>query len=94
MMVEIFCGILSGGAFGPFVRQWKDFERPANLVCLTIYTFTFRMIYRVNHENTEKLKKASHLVAVPTVRCDFPFDLFGFECFFCYVWIFDFLCFG
>ncbi|XP_063421217.1 uncharacterized oxidoreductase YjmC-like isoform X2 [Mytilus trossulus] len=31
MMVETFCGILSGGAFGPFVRQWKAFERPANL---------------------------------------------------------------
>ena len=22
------------------------------------------------------------------------FELFGFECFFCYIWIFDFLCFG
>jgi LDH2 family malate/lactate/ureidoglycolate dehydrogenase len=32
MMVEIFCGIMSGGQFGPFIRQWKDFERPANLV--------------------------------------------------------------
>lgn len=31
MMVEVFCGILSGGNFGPFVRKWKDFERPANL---------------------------------------------------------------
>ena len=31
MMVEIFCGIMSGGQFGPFIRQWKDFERPANL---------------------------------------------------------------
>ena len=34
MMVEIFCGILSGGAFGPFVRQWKDFDNIANLVRL------------------------------------------------------------
>lgn len=32
MMVETFCGIMSGGAFGPFVRQWKDFKKPANLV--------------------------------------------------------------
>ncbi|KAJ8311306.1 hypothetical protein KUTeg_011142 [Tegillarca granosa] len=32
MMVEIFCGILSGSSFGPNVRTWKDFDRAANLV--------------------------------------------------------------
>lgn len=34
MMVEVFCGILSGASFGPNVRRWKTNDRPANLVCL------------------------------------------------------------
>ena len=32
MMVEILCGVLSGGAFGPNVRTWRTHEKPANLV--------------------------------------------------------------
>ncbi|XP_060073877.1 uncharacterized oxidoreductase YjmC-like [Ylistrum balloti] len=31
MMVEVFCGILSGSAFGPNVRSWKEFNKKANL---------------------------------------------------------------
>ncbi|XP_078615013.1 putative oxidoreductase YjmC isoform X1 [Branchiostoma floridae x Branchiostoma japonicum] len=31
MMVELFCGILSGGAYGPNVRRWKTNDRVANL---------------------------------------------------------------
>ena len=33
MMVEMFCGILSGAAYGPNVRQWLSNDgKPANLV--------------------------------------------------------------
>ena len=32
MMVEIFCGILSGANFGPNIRQWKEAHVEANLV--------------------------------------------------------------
>ncbi|XP_062593563.1 uncharacterized oxidoreductase YjmC-like [Saccostrea cucullata] len=31
MMVEVLTGILSGGAFGPHIRQWKGATRVANL---------------------------------------------------------------
>ncbi|ESO03740.1 hypothetical protein HELRODRAFT_191945 [Helobdella robusta] len=31
MLVEIFCGILSGGEFGPRIRKWKETNRVANL---------------------------------------------------------------
>lgn len=31
LMVEVLCGILSGGEFGPNVRQWKSKEKVANL---------------------------------------------------------------
>merc|ERR1719334_212694 len=31
MMVEIFCGILSGGQYGPNVRRWMDTTREADL---------------------------------------------------------------
>ncbi|KAK7109474.1 uncharacterized oxidoreductase YjmC-like [Littorina saxatilis] len=31
MMVDVFCGLLSGAAFGPNVRRWKTNDRPANL---------------------------------------------------------------
>ncbi|XP_071108497.1 uncharacterized oxidoreductase YjmC-like [Haliotis cracherodii] len=31
MMVELFCGILGGCAFGPNVRTWKTTDREANL---------------------------------------------------------------
>ncbi|XP_072034931.1 uncharacterized oxidoreductase YjmC-like [Amphiura filiformis] len=31
VMVEILCGILGGGNFGPFVRQWKTSTEVANL---------------------------------------------------------------
>ncbi|KAK3108158.1 hypothetical protein FSP39_002186 [Pinctada imbricata] len=31
MMVEIFCGILSGANFGPNIRSWKEFGKVANL---------------------------------------------------------------
>jgi LDH2 family malate/lactate/ureidoglycolate dehydrogenase len=50
MMVELFCGIMSGGQFGPFIRQWKDFERPANLVSRkkSVYdNVTFWSNYRI-----------------------------------------------
>ena len=32
MLVEIFCGILSGSAWGPNIRQWKSYDSVANLV--------------------------------------------------------------
>ena len=32
VMVEVFCGILSGAAFGPNIRRWTGDERVANLV--------------------------------------------------------------
>ena len=32
MMVEIFCGILSGAEFGTRIKHWKDTERIADLV--------------------------------------------------------------
>ncbi|KAJ8916326.1 hypothetical protein NQ315_005021 [Exocentrus adspersus] len=31
MMVEIFCGILSGSSFGPFIRKWGAHGETANL---------------------------------------------------------------
>nr|XP_006822613.1 PREDICTED: uncharacterized protein LOC100377141 [Saccoglossus kowalevskii] len=31
MMVEMFCGILGNGDFGPNIRRWKDADRVANL---------------------------------------------------------------
>merc|ERR1719259_656662 len=31
MMVELFCGLLSGGAYGPGVRRWMDTTREADL---------------------------------------------------------------
>lgn len=31
MMVEVFCGILSGSSYGPNVRKWMSTETPANL---------------------------------------------------------------
>lgn len=31
MMVEVFCGLLSGADYGPHVRKWKTNDRPANL---------------------------------------------------------------
>jgi LDH2 family malate/lactate/ureidoglycolate dehydrogenase len=32
MMVEVFCGIMSGSAFGRNIRQWKTNDQPADLV--------------------------------------------------------------
>ncbi|PVD29460.1 hypothetical protein C0Q70_08711 [Pomacea canaliculata] len=31
MMVEVFCGILSGATFGPFVPRWSKHNAPVNL---------------------------------------------------------------
>ncbi|KAK3583239.1 hypothetical protein CHS0354_015420 [Potamilus streckersoni] len=31
MLVEIFCGILGGAAYGPNIRRWKNTDRVANL---------------------------------------------------------------
>ncbi|GAA53169.1 malate dehydrogenase [Clonorchis sinensis] len=31
MMVEIFCGIMAGGAYGANIRRWMTTDRPANL---------------------------------------------------------------
>lgn len=31
-MVEIFCGIMSGSAFGPHVRRWDKSDVAADLV--------------------------------------------------------------
>lgn len=31
MLVEIFCGIMSGGHYGPNVRRWMQTDRPADL---------------------------------------------------------------
>jgi len=31
MMVEVFCGIMSGSSFGRNIRQWKTTDQPANL---------------------------------------------------------------
>ena len=36
MMVDVFCGILSGSSFGPTMRKWQgDDERVADLVGYT-----------------------------------------------------------
>lgn len=32
MLVEIVCGILAGGEYGPKIRRWKNTDRVANLV--------------------------------------------------------------
>ncbi|XP_071443307.1 uncharacterized oxidoreductase YjmC-like [Hetaerina americana] len=31
LMVEIFCGVLSGSKYGPFIRSWKNTSEEANL---------------------------------------------------------------
>lgn len=36
-MIELFCGILSGGAFGPHIRHWGQHDVPANLVSSILY---------------------------------------------------------
>ena len=33
-MVELFCGIMSGSAFGPHVRSWDKSDVDADLVCI------------------------------------------------------------
>ena len=33
-MVELFCGIMSGSAFGPHVRSWNKSDVDADLVCI------------------------------------------------------------
>ena len=38
MMVEVFCGLLSGASFGPNVRRWKTNDRPANLVINNLFS--------------------------------------------------------
>lgn len=38
MMVEVFCGLLSGSSFGPNVRRWKTNDRPANLVINNLFS--------------------------------------------------------
>lgn len=32
MLVEIFCGIMGGGSWGPNVRRWMSTDAEANLV--------------------------------------------------------------
>lgn len=32
MMAELFCGMLAGASFGKNVRQWREVQKPANLV--------------------------------------------------------------
>ena len=32
MMVEVLCGIMSGATYGPNIRHWGTFDKPANLV--------------------------------------------------------------
>jgi LDH2 family malate/lactate/ureidoglycolate dehydrogenase len=39
MMVEIFCGILSGANYAHHVRKWKESHRQANLVHKTYPLF-------------------------------------------------------
>lgn len=36
VLVEIFCGILSGSAYGPNIRRWKNTTTVANLVCTNL----------------------------------------------------------
>ncbi|KAK7081042.1 hypothetical protein SK128_002030, partial [Halocaridina rubra] len=31
LMVEIFCGIMSGGTYGPHIRNWTKSDRPADI---------------------------------------------------------------
>ena len=75
----------------------EGIHQPSYQTCPTwnLQTMFYRNLLHLlkfwSTENTEKLRKVLHLVCVPVVGFDFPFDLFGFECFFCYVWIFDFL---
>ena len=45
-MVEVFCGILSGGPFATHIRLWSDSQndKPANLVC-KVYIQTKHTLY-------------------------------------------------
>ena len=36
-MVELFCGIMSGSAFGPHVRTWNKSDVVADLVSISRY---------------------------------------------------------
>ena len=40
MMVDVFCGLLSGSAFGPSIKKWQgDDFRVADLVIYQYYNF-------------------------------------------------------
>ena len=46
MMVEVFCGILSGSAFGPHLRKWQGEEmRQADLVLEEIISIPMVSMY-------------------------------------------------
>ena len=47
-MVELFCGILSGGAFGPHIRRWGQNDVPANLVSSNFTCPTLLLLYDVS----------------------------------------------
>lgn len=39
MMVELFCGILSGSHFGKNIRLWRDLDRKADLVNYILFNY-------------------------------------------------------
>ena len=46
MMVEVFCGILSGSAFGPHLRKWQGEEMgKADLVLEEITSIPMLYVY-------------------------------------------------
>ncbi len=56
MMVEVFCGILSGASYGPKVRRWKGTEREANLVMGLSYQLHVLKLLQHNWAQSNTLK--------------------------------------
>ena len=72
---------------------WKQFTFFQHFICktpwiLSLYkAFKWSLRYKLH-------RRVLHLVDISAVGYTSHFELFGFECFFYYVWILDFLWFG
>lgn len=60
-MVELFCGILSGSAFGPHVRRWDVCSVEANLVSLHVC-----LLFLLNSRGCGTLKTSQQMRRYPT----------------------------
>ena len=55
MMVDVFCGLLSGSAFGPSIKKWQgDDFRVADLVIYQYYNFFKRKKKNNNNKETKQ----------------------------------------